>query len=47
MFTSPALARGEAKCPRILEHHRISILRTIQGYFEQVSLTMVKSVTVK
>jgi hypothetical protein len=39
MFTSPALAR-QAKCPRILEHHRISISRAIQGYFEQVSLTI-------
>jgi hypothetical protein len=39
--------RGEAKCPCTLEHHRILISRTIQSYFGQVSLTMVRSVTVK
>ena len=37
----------KAKCPCTLEHHRILISRTIQSYFGQVSLTMVRSVTVK
>ena len=42
-----AICATKAKCPCALEHHRILISRTIQSYFGQVSLTMVRSVTVK
>jgi hypothetical protein len=35
-----------ARCPGTLEHHSYFDSRTIHGYFWQVSLTMVKFVTV-